>query len=102
MERIRLFLMTSREDAFPLVNLEAGLYESPILCFGGTGGSEEIAIKENIFKFVNTLSMAKRAKFYKQNISSLEADSKISYQKASGFTKQSKTKEVEELILKLL
>lgn len=102
MERISLFLMTSREDAFPLVNLEAGLYESPILCFGGTGGSEEIAIKENIFKYGDTLSMAKRAKFYKENISSLETDSKISYQKASEFTKQSKTKEVEELIQKLL
>jgi len=102
MERISLFLMTSREDPFPLVNLEAGLYESPILCFGGTGGSEEIAIKENIFRYSDTLSMAKRVKFYKENTSSLETDSKISYQKASEFTKQSKTKEVEELIYKLL
>lgn len=102
MKRISLFLMTSREDPFPLVNLEAGIYELPLLCFSGTGGSEEIAIKENIFKYSDTLSMAKRVKFYKENLSSLKVDGKLSFQKSSEFTKISKTEEVEELIQKLL
>ncbi|MFC1452317.1 glycosyltransferase family 4 protein [Verrucomicrobiota bacterium] len=33
--------MTSREDPDPVVNLEAGLLERPVLCFAGSGGSEE-------------------------------------------------------------
>ena len=101
MQRISLFLMTSREDPFPLVNLEAGLYGSPILCFRESGGSEEIAIKENIFKFSDTFSMAKRVKFYKEDRLSLEMDGKQSFKRAIKFTIQSKTKEVEELIQKL-
>jgi glycosyltransferase involved in cell wall biosynthesis len=33
-----VFLMTSREDPFPLVMLEAGLCSKPLLCFDGSGG----------------------------------------------------------------
>lgn len=102
MKKISLFLMTSREDPFPLVNLEAGLNGSPVLCFGGTGGSEEIVIKENIFKYSDILSMAKRVKFYKKNLLSLKADSKLSIQRSIKFTKKFKTEEVKELIKKLL
>lgn len=31
----------SREDPFPLTNLEAGYFGKPVLCFAGTGGSPE-------------------------------------------------------------
>ena len=82
--------MTSREDPFPLVNLEMGLNGSPVLCFGGTGGSEEIVIKENIFKYFDILSMAKRVKFYKENLPSLKVDSKLSIQRSIKFTKNLK------------
>ena len=101
MENVSLFLMTSREDPFPLVNLEAGLNESPILCFSGTGGSEEYALKDNIFKYCDIISMAKRIKFYKNNLNLLILDAKESKKKASQFTKKYKTKEVEELLNKL-
>lgn len=33
--------MTSREDSFPLVNLEAGIMKKPVLCFEDSGGSVE-------------------------------------------------------------
>ena len=33
--------MASREDPFPLVNLELGFLKKPIICFGGSGGSRE-------------------------------------------------------------
>ncbi|MBS1603554.1 MAG: glycosyltransferase [Bacteroidetes bacterium] len=36
-----VFLMPSREDPFPLVNLEAGLLGKPVICFEGSGGSQE-------------------------------------------------------------
>ena len=34
--------MTSREDPFPLVNLEAAISGVPIICFEKSGGSPEI------------------------------------------------------------
>ncbi|MEJ8816634.1 rhamnan synthesis F family protein [Lacibacter sp. H407] len=36
-----VFLMISREDPFPLVNLESGAMGTPVICFENTGGSEE-------------------------------------------------------------
>ena len=37
-----LFLMTSREDPFPLVCIEVGMMGKPIICFDGATGTEEI------------------------------------------------------------
>lgn len=36
-----LFLMISREDPFPLVNLESGLAGKPVICFENSGGTTE-------------------------------------------------------------
>jgi glycosyltransferase involved in cell wall biosynthesis len=36
-----VFCMTSREDSFPLVNLEASFLQKPIICFRQSGGSVE-------------------------------------------------------------
>jgi glycosyltransferase involved in cell wall biosynthesis len=36
-----LFLMTSREDSFPLVNIEAAAHGVPVLCFDSAGGTPE-------------------------------------------------------------
>ena len=35
------FALTSREDPFPLVALEAAEYHVPVLCFDGAGGTME-------------------------------------------------------------
>jgi glycosyltransferase involved in cell wall biosynthesis len=37
-----IFLMTSREDPFPLVNLENASLGNPIICFDKSGGSSEL------------------------------------------------------------
>jgi len=37
-----VFLMTSREDPFPLVCIEVGILGKPIICFEGATGTEEI------------------------------------------------------------
>lgn len=39
---INIFLMTSREDPFPVVNLEFGLRGIPVLCFSDSGGTPEL------------------------------------------------------------
>ena len=36
-------LMTSRDDPFPRVNLEAAVFERPVICFADSGGSREFA-----------------------------------------------------------
>ncbi|WP_281228095.1 glycosyltransferase family 4 protein [Flavobacterium aquiphilum] len=41
-----VFMMLSREDPFPLVNLEAAIWQVPIICFENTGGTEEL-VSEN-------------------------------------------------------
>ncbi len=46
---IRVFdfvLMTSRDDPFPRVNLEAAVFGKPIICFEASGGSREFAADE--------------------------------------------------------
>lgn len=40
-----LLAMVSREDPFPLVNMEAGLLGIPMVCFENSGGSEEWAAR---------------------------------------------------------
>jgi glycosyltransferase involved in cell wall biosynthesis len=41
-----LFLLTSREDPFPLVMLEAALCGKPVVCFDNSGGAPEFVGKE--------------------------------------------------------
>jgi glycosyltransferase involved in cell wall biosynthesis len=40
-EAADVFVLTSREDPFPLVMLEAALHGKPTVCFGQTGGAAE-------------------------------------------------------------
>lgn len=40
-----LFLMTSKEDPFPIVNLEAILHQLPVICFESSGGAVDIVNK---------------------------------------------------------
>lgn len=37
-----VFLMTSREDPFPIVSLETACLGKPLICFRGAGGTEEM------------------------------------------------------------
>ena len=37
-----IFMMLSREDPFPLVNLEVAIWEVPVVCFQNAGGTEEL------------------------------------------------------------
>lgn len=57
-----VFCMTSREDPFPLVNLEAGLREIPIVCFNDAGGTVELVecYKNMIIPYGNIKLMSER------------------------------------------
>ena len=57
-----VFLMTSREDPFPLVNLEAMTNGVPVICFKDSGGSEELVDSSSgfIVPFADTEKMAQK------------------------------------------
>lgn len=44
-QMIDVFVMASREDPFPIVNLESGLAGKPVICFENSGGAEEYIAK---------------------------------------------------------
>ena len=55
-----LFVLTSREDAYPLVCLEAAALEKPIVCFAGAGGMPEF-VENNCGFIVPYLDIAAMA-----------------------------------------
>jgi len=57
-----VFLMTSREDPFPLVNLEAMTNGIPVICFKDSGGSEELVDSSSGFvvPYADTEKMAQK------------------------------------------
>ena len=59
-----VFLMTSREDPFPLVNLEAMTNGIPVICFKDSGGSEELVDSSSGFvvPYADTEKMAQKVK----------------------------------------
>ena len=54
------FALTSREDPFPLVMLEAGAHGIPVVCFAESGGAPEFIGKDSglISPYLDTLSFA--------------------------------------------
>lgn len=57
-----LFLLTSREDPFPLVCLEANAMQLPVFCFKNAGGMPEYISKGGgeTFNYLDLISMARK------------------------------------------
>jgi glycosyltransferase involved in cell wall biosynthesis len=58
-----IFVLTSREDPYPLVGLEAAALRKPIVCFAGAGGMMEF-IEEDcgfVVPYLDIMAMADRA-----------------------------------------
>src|SRR2546425_8840604 len=57
-----VFVLTSREDPYPLVCLEAAALEKPIVCFANAGGASEFVEKDCGFvvPYLDMLAMADR------------------------------------------
>lgn len=58
-----MFVLTSRQDSYPLVCLEAAALAKPILCFAGSGGMPEFVEKDCGFvvPYLDITAMAQRA-----------------------------------------
>ena len=83
-----LFLMTSREDPFPLVCIEVGMLGKPILCFKGATGSEEIIKKGGgaIVPYLDTNAMVDEIIAYKNSHEKLKVHGEISKKEFSKFS----------------
>ncbi|MEN3322526.1 glycosyltransferase [Mariniflexile soesokkakense] len=83
-----LFLMTSREDPFPLVCIEVGMLGKPIICFENATGSEEIIKKGGgvIVPYLNIEAMAEKVVYYFNNQQVLKAHGEINKIEFSNFT----------------
>lgn len=64
-----VFLMLSREDTFPIVNLEAGIFENPVICFQNSGGSEELIDEQSgfVLPFLDVESVSEKILFLKEH-----------------------------------
>ncbi len=59
---IEIFAMLSRDDPFPVVNLEAGTLGKPIVCFANSGGTPELIeeFSANIIPYLDLGAMSDR------------------------------------------
>lgn len=60
MNRFDIFLLSSREDPYPLVVLEAALLQKPIVCFENAGGAPEL-VEDDAGEVVRYLDVAAAA-----------------------------------------
>jgi glycosyltransferase involved in cell wall biosynthesis len=92
-----VFLMTSREDPFPLVCIECGMLGKPIICFDSATGTEEI-IKENgggfVVKYLDVEEVIEKLKFYHDFPEKLEEHGNINRNTFSKFTPEYKCPEI--------
>lgn len=85
-----VFLMTSREDPFPLVCIEVGMLAKPIICFDNATGSQEI-IEEGggfVVPYLSIEAMAEKVMLYYNDQNQKEAHGNINATAFSKFTPQ--------------
>jgi glycosyltransferase involved in cell wall biosynthesis len=68
-KRFHLFLMTSREDPFPLVSIEVGRMGIPQLCFEGATGTEEVLSQGGgqVLPYLDVVAMAEAIIAYRDD-----------------------------------
>lgn len=74
--RFDVFLLTSREDPFPLVVLEATAMEKPVICFEGIGDITQLIgiIPENVVSYGDVEAICERVMIYYNNGANMKQD----------------------------
>ena len=85
-----LFVLTSREDPFPLVCIEVGVCGIPIICFEDATGTEEVVRKTGNFvvPYLNIEQMAEKIHFYYNNPEIAKIHGKNNKKEFSEFTSE--------------
>lgn len=68
-KKFDLFVLTSRDESFSLVVLEACALKKPVICFSGVGDITTLVetIPENVVPYADIEAMAERVLFYYEN-----------------------------------
>ncbi len=88
LENCDVFLLTSREDPFPLVCIEVAMLNKPIICFDKATGIAEI-IKNGggfVVPYLEVEKMADQLELYLNNQDTINSDGKINEQNFANFT----------------
>lgn len=93
-----LYLLTSREDPFPLAMLEAGNCGLPILGFKKSGGVEELIEESYLVEFANFKQMAEKIIELYCHPKELIENGKLNREVCSRFQPSNKANEVIEVI----
>ncbi len=99
-----VFLMTSREDPFPLVCIEVASLGKPIVCFENATGTQEI-VKiggGKVVPYLQIYEMAKAVIYYATNPDDLLEDGNIAKENFKGFTIENQAPKIESIIDKLI
>jgi glycosyltransferase involved in cell wall biosynthesis len=101
-EKFDVFLMTSREDPFPLVCIEAGMLGIPIICFDKATGVSEIIKDKGGFTvpYLNIEVMAEKIIFYMENPQIYMMHSKFNQAEFSKFTAKTRGPIIYNLLAK--
>ncbi|NJX15032.1 glycosyltransferase family 4 protein [Tamlana crocina] len=83
-----VFVMTSREDPFPLVCIEVGMLGKPIICFEGATGTEEIMKKGGgfIVPYLSVEDMAEKVVGYYNRKELIELHGEFNKKEFSAFS----------------
>lgn len=101
--RMDIFLMTSREDPFPLVNIEAAQCGLPIICFEKSGGSPEFVTEDVGFvvSYLDVEAMAEKIIELKNSNERYKLMSENIRKKSELFTVEKKAGELYQLLNRL-
>ena len=95
-----VFLLTSREDPFPLVCIEVGKAGIPIICFENATGTAEILKNGGGFvvPYIDTVSMAEKLILYYNDLALRKRDGELNKFNFSKFTIEILGKKLYNLI----
>lgn len=102
-QKFDVFLMTSREDPFPLVCIEQAMFETPIICFSDATGTEEVLEKGGgiIVPYLDIEAMGEAIKQYYDNPEKMMSDGKKAKELFAEFTPEMKCLEIYNSINKV-
>ncbi|WP_405605392.1 glycosyltransferase family 4 protein [Polaribacter sp. Asnod1-A03] len=100
-----IFLMTSREDPFPLVCIEVGNLGKPIICFKGATGTEEVLLEKGggkIVPYISVTSMAEEVINYFNDRQKIIEDGLIAHKSFKNFTVEEQSPKIYNVIKELV
>lgn len=99
-----VFLMTSREDPFPLVCIEVGRMGIPIICFENATGTAEIIGDKGGFTvpYLDCVAMAEKLVYYYKNDTTRIEHGTYNKSKFGVFTSNEMAPKIQECILNCL